>query len=68
MKLMAFTAPSWPDSMMLYILRNGGMNERVWPAMSTLPVRFAASHIACASSRLSAIGFSTTTCLPCSSA
>ena len=63
---MARARPISPDWMIFHIVRTGGVKLRVCPARNFTPVRFAVSTIFCASSRLSAIGFSTTTCLPAS--
>ena len=60
--------PSSPLRMISRIFRMGGSRLWVWPAKSFSPRRSAASFMRSQSSMVSAMGFSTITCLPCSMA
>ena len=60
--------PSRPELMIRRIARIWKLYESVWPAVMMRLFFTAASFMAPASLMLSAIGFSTTTCFPCSRA
>ena len=65
---MAVTRPNRPDEITLRMARNPAMRLAVWPQRRLTPFRSAASTMRSASSMETAMGFSTTTCLPFSAA
>ena len=63
-----YTSPSTSASISSLTLLTGGLYTNVWPGISVRPVRAAISIRSIASADVVASGFSTSTCLPASSA